>query len=117
MDYKLKSLVNGVRYLGPGREKWNASFDSQVFLDVLCEGLVDFGMPLHRLFPPSGGVDIDIVPCSVALEGATRLGQLSDEFGTLRREIFSKAPDLGASADDESAPVNRRKGFTPWSWF
>jgi hypothetical protein len=63
------------------------SLHTEVFLDVLCEGIVDFGMTLHGLFLAGRRVEIDIVPCSVSVKNTTRFGQLSDQFGTLHREI------------------------------
>lgn len=60
---------------------------TEVFLDVFCEGIVYFGVTFNRLLLASGGIQVDVMPGAVPVEYATRFSQLPDQFGTFQSEI------------------------------
>jgi hypothetical protein len=62
-------------------------FYAEVFFDMPGQGIVDLGMAGDRLPFAGGGVAVDIMPGTVAVEYASSLQKLPDQLTTPHKAI------------------------------
>jgi len=55
-------------------------FQTQILLDVLGQGVVNFCMPWYRLLLPCRGIEVDVMPSPVPIQETPLARQLPNEF-------------------------------------